>query len=136
MAVLLAGRAAERLILGDVSVGAGMDPLSDLARATGFALLIETQCGMGLSGGAYLAEVKELVHAPSLHLAINAQLKDAEAKATETLKPRQPALLALATALDRKGYLSGAEIEAIIGAPPDSPGGAASSLPVELVRPA
>lgn len=40
MAVLLAGRAAERLALGDVSVGAGMTATSDLARATAFAMLV------------------------------------------------------------------------------------------------
>lgn len=115
MAVLLAGRSAERLILGDVSAGAGMQPASDLGRATAFAMLIETQCGMGHSGGAYLAEIKELAQVPALHLAVNAQLKDAEAKAEQILEPRRATLLELATTLDQRGYLSGGEIEGIIG---------------------
>ena len=112
---LLAGRSAERLILGDVSAGAGMQPASDLGRATAFAMLIETQCGMGHSGGAYLEEVKELAQVPALHLAVNAQLKDAEAKAAQILEPRRATLLELATTLDQRGYLSGGEIEGIIG---------------------
>ena len=134
MTVLLAGRAAERLILGDVSAGAGMLPASDLGRATAFALLIETQCGMGTSGGAYLGEVKELVQAPALHLAVNAQIKDAETKAAEVLEPRQTTLLALATALDRQGYLSGAEIEGIIGQNQVALEDADLSLPAHLAR--
>lgn len=69
---------------------------------------------MGHSGGAFLGEVKGLAHIPSVHLAVNAQLRDAEAKATDVLVSRQATLLALAKALDRQGYLSGAEIEAVI----------------------
>lgn len=114
IAVLLAGRAAERLILGDVGAGAGMSRASDLGRATALAMLIETQCGLGHSGGAYLGDVKDLVYAPSVHLAINLQLKDAEARAAEALEPNRAALLSLAQALDRQGYLSAAEIDALL----------------------
>lgn len=113
IAVLLAGRAAERLILGDVGAGAGMSRASDLGRATALAMLIETQCGLGHSGGAYLGDVKDLVYAPSVHLGVNLQLKDAEAKAASVLDRRRGRLLVLATALDRHGYLSGDDIKSI-----------------------
>lgn len=132
IAVFLAGRAAERLILGDVSAGAGMSAASDLGRATAFALLIETQCGMGRSGGAYVAEVRELVHVPALHFAVNAQLKDAENRAFETLKQKHDTLVALATALDRQGYLSAAEIDAVLDLA--QPTQTDLSVPVEFVR--
>ncbi|MEE9922391.1 MAG: ATP-dependent Zn protease [Brucella anthropi] len=45
LAVMLAGRAAEELVLGDVSVGCGMRPGSDLANATDLALAMETTYG-------------------------------------------------------------------------------------------
>ncbi|WP_374788904.1 ATP-dependent Zn protease [Brucella oryzae] len=45
LAVMLAGRAAEELVLGDVSVGSGMQPGSDLANATDLALAMETTYG-------------------------------------------------------------------------------------------
>jgi cell division protease FtsH len=114
LAVFMAGRAAERLILGDVGAGAGMARESDLGRATALALLIETQCGLGHSGEAYLGEIKDLVYAPSLHLAVNQQLKDAEAKASLTLDRTRGRLEALANALNREGYLSGDEIRSIV----------------------
>lgn len=114
MAVLMAGRAAERLILGDVGAGAGMARESDLGRATALALLIEAQCGLGHSGEAYIGEIKELVYAPALHLAVNLQLKDAEAKASLTLDRKRGRLEALANALNQEGYLSGDEIRSIV----------------------
>ena len=114
ISVLLGGREAERLVLGEVSIGSGMNLDSDLGRATGFALLIETQCGMGRSGSAYLPEVPGLGSSPELHTAVNLQLENAEERAVRILEPQQVALVALATALDRRGYLSRAEIEAII----------------------
>lgn len=114
MTVLMAGRAAERLILGDASAGAGMSLSSDLARATGFAMLVETQCGLGRSGSAYLAEIKNLAQHPELHLAVNEHLSEAEAKARLLLDRKRGRLLALATALDRQGYLSGDDIRSIV----------------------
>jgi len=114
MTVLMAGRAAERLILGDASAGAGMSLSSDLARATGFAMLVETQCGLGRSGSAYLAEIKDLAQYPELHLAVNEHLNEAEAKARLLLDRKRGRLLALATALDGQGYLSGDDIKSIV----------------------
>lgn len=114
IAVFMAGRAAERLILGDVGAGAGMSRESDLGRATAIAMLIETQCGLGHSGEAYLGDIRELVYAPSLHLAVNLQLKDAEAIAARTLDRRRGRLKALANALNEHGYLSADEIQSIV----------------------
>lgn len=134
MAVLLGGREAERLVLGDVSVGSGMNPESDLGRATAFALLIETQCGMGRSGGAFLAEVKGLASSPELHVAVNAQLKEAEARAAKILEAQQPALVALATALHRRGYLPREEIQSIAG--PRSPADRKQAVEAPATEPA
>ena len=50
LAELMAGRAAERLVLGAVSAGAGGPPDSDLALATRVALDLETRYGLGAEG--------------------------------------------------------------------------------------
>ncbi|WP_083533019.1 AAA family ATPase [Bosea sp. WAO] len=112
--VLMAGRAAERLILGDASAGAGMSISSDLARATGFAMLVETQCGLGISGSAYLAEIRNLAQHPELHKAVNEHLNDAEDKARLLLDRKRGRLIALANALAAQGYLSGDDIKSIV----------------------
>ncbi len=114
IAMLMAGRAAERLLLGDVAAGAGMSRESDLGRATALAMLVETQCGLGHSGEAYLGDVRDLIFAPSLHVAVNLQLKDAEAKATLTLDRKRGRLEALANALNERGYLSAEQIRSIV----------------------
>jgi ATP-dependent Zn protease len=44
---ILAGRAAEEAILGNVSAGAGGSGSSDLGRATGLLLQIESELGLG-----------------------------------------------------------------------------------------
>ena len=51
---LLAGRAAERLLIGDVSAGAGGGERSDLALATETALRIETVFGLGGQGPLWI----------------------------------------------------------------------------------
>jgi len=112
--VLMAGRAAERLLLGDASAGAGMNILSDLARATGLAMLIETQCGLGTSGSAYLAEVRNLAQHPELHRAVNQHLNEAEDKARLLLDRKRGRLIALAKALDAQGYLSSDDIKSVV----------------------
>lgn len=116
MIVLMAGRAAERLVLGDASAGAGMGMSSDLARATGIAMLIETQCGLGNSGSAYLAEIRDLAQHPELHRTVNEHLKEAEDKARLLLDRKRGRLLALADALNAQGYLSGDDIKSIVEA--------------------
>lgn len=110
----MAGRAAERVLLGDVSAGAGMNISSDLARATAFAMLVETQCGLGMSGSAYLTQVGNLALHPELHRAVNEHLKEAEAKAQLILDQKRGRLIALAKALDGQGYLSGDDIKSIV----------------------
>lgn len=49
IAMTLAGLAAEELVLGETSDGAGAGPSSDLARATRLATMMETTLGMGAS---------------------------------------------------------------------------------------
>ncbi|SFY33702.1 Peptidase family M41 [Paracoccus pantotrophus] len=58
---LLAGRAAERLVLGDVSAGAGGSADSDLAQATMIATSIQTRYGLGAQGPVWTADPETLL---------------------------------------------------------------------------
>lgn len=111
MTILLAGRAAERLLLGKASVGAGMDRNSDLGLATGIACSIELRAGLGQFGNIFVEHSYDLAMIPGLLVAIRGHLDDAEARASLILKKREPALRALAKALETRGYLSGDDIE-------------------------
>ena len=48
LAIKLAGRAAERLVFGEVSAGSGGDLSSDLGQATNLALSLDTRLGLGV----------------------------------------------------------------------------------------
>lgn len=54
MYIHLAGRAAERLLLGNVSAGAGGSAASDLARAAQLCLAMDYELGLGIHGNAWL----------------------------------------------------------------------------------
>ena len=111
MAVLLAGRAAERLVLGEASIGSGMLATSDLGRATCLACAIEARCGMGQFGSVYIETANDFASIPELLPAVRKQLDQAEARAAGILTDRMAALRAVAGELERRGYLSGDEIE-------------------------
>jgi len=63
IAYSLAGRAAERLVLGDISAGAGGSDTSDLALATKAAIQIETTLGLGEAGPVWHAKPHEALRA-------------------------------------------------------------------------
>jgi len=93
----LAGRAAEALILGEVSAGSGGSAASDLAQATTLALAIETTLGLGSSGLLWLdAPQTHLLTEPSLQRRISARLTAAEARAQTILSTHKAALIGLA----------------------------------------
>jgi len=57
LTILLAGRAAERALLGSVSAGAGGSAESDLALATKLQLQFDREFGLGINGNAWLGAV-------------------------------------------------------------------------------
>ncbi|MBD8066993.1 AAA family ATPase [Devosia sp. PTR5] len=57
LAVALAGRAAEEIVFGDVSVFGAGTPQSDLAAATAIAMEMETRAGFGEMGLIYLDDI-------------------------------------------------------------------------------
>jgi cell division protease FtsH len=116
LAILLAGRTAEVLLLGAPSVGAGGGSASDLARATVLARRIDQAFGMGAEGLVWSPVDPAAPIPPALAAAIRARLEAAEALAQTTLEAHRPAFLALAEVLRNEGHLAGDRLTALLGA--------------------
>lgn len=116
--VALAGRAAENLILGSASIGAGNGGSSDLSRATELARKLESQYGMGGFGPAFVVgqPADRLYPGGPLLNAIGKRLEAAELGAMSIMKENQGALLRLAEELCERRYLSGEEVNGIVDA--------------------
>lgn len=118
LAVMLAGRAAEELVLGAVSVGSGMRTGSDLANATDLALAMETT--LGFSGKRPLLFCdgltrKELVHANHpVTNRVNARMQKAYDAARHGLVRYAEAHRMLAETLLEHGVLEGDAVTAIL----------------------
>jgi cell division protease FtsH len=116
IAMILAGRVAERMIFGDIGIGSGSGPESDLARATRIAQLLETHYGFGGLGNVFIGDghVDNLPRYPGLLEAIKARLDAAEECAISILSGRRDELEKIAGELERRGYLSSDDIEAML----------------------
>ena len=101
LCVLMAGRAAEQVCLGDVSSGAGIGRDSDLAQATQLALRIETEWHLQSSLPLWQSsEVMMTVGIPAeLKARVSSRLKDAETRALEVVSINKDAVLGLANRL-------------------------------------
>jgi cell division protease FtsH len=135
MAVLLGGRAAERLIFGELSTGAA----DDLAKATDIARNMVTRFGMDEKlGQVALDEPPQTflgVQPPTLDfnrayseetarevdLAVRALIDRAFARATGILQDRREALCAIARRLLEKETLSGPELKDLLGSATATP---------------
>lgn len=112
--MLLAGRAAEEVILGEVSGGAGGSPGSDLARATELALQAIGSWGLGRSL-RWRGRSERLPSA--LDAAVDALLSAAYVAALALVRTHRAAVEALAVQLRERGELSGQEVETVLAAP-------------------
>ncbi|WP_196053688.1 AAA family ATPase [Paracoccus lichenicola] len=100
IAQLLAGRAAETVVLGTVSSGAGGGRTSDLARATALATGIHIRFGLGTFGPLWLGEAdKALLSDPDTRGLIRGELGAAEARARTILVANREILEGMARAL-------------------------------------
>jgi cell division protease FtsH len=107
----LAGRAAERLVFGEVSAGAGGPAASDLSQATRRALAIETTLGLGELGSLWMpAPETVLLTDEALRARVRARLEAAEARAFEILTTHEAHLLGLAKELLEKRSMAADEI--------------------------
>ena len=110
----LAGRAAERLVLGNISAGAGGGAESDLAKATQLATATEISWGLGSSRvwlGDAEASLSRLLLDANLRQRIENQLARAETGALQLLTRFKPVLIGLATTLCTQKRIEGEELE-------------------------
>ena len=116
--VHLAGRAAERVIFGDVSAGAGGPIDSDLASATLSSLREETTLGLGTIGSLWLTAdptgMDILRLPPATQRQISQHLVDAEHDAGEVLQTNKTVLNDLATALDKAMLVEGVILQGFL----------------------
>ncbi|WP_081698497.1 hypothetical protein [Limimaricola cinnabarinus] len=118
MQTLLAGRAAERLLLGDVSAGAGGGEGSDLAMATETALRIETVFGLGGQGPLWIpGSAQHLTLDRALAARVRERLEAAETAAGHLLKPHFDTLRRLAHRLLVEEEIEGEALLALLGEP-------------------
>ena len=121
LVALLAGRAAEILVFGEPTAGAGGADGSDLDRATQLVVRLETSYGLGQFGPVSVGSTlttRDLLLMPELRNAVRQALEAAEAQALELLTTNRHSLDALADALFQSGYLDRAEIDNVLAAAP------------------
>lgn len=118
IACLLAGRAAEHLVLGYVTLGSGGGEESDLAQATRLAMNAELAFGIGettpLIYRNEAEQMRVLSFDPKLMAKVHDRLEQAERIALDMLAENKPKLLALAKRLFEARVLEGAEIISVI----------------------
>jgi ATP-dependent Zn protease len=117
MIMLFAGRAAEELVFGNPSGGAGGGPGSDLSRATNLAKDMELRLGFGDLGPVFLSEGVHdpLTVVPGLLGSVRRRLDRAMSDAKKLLVRNRAALDEIADKLSLSGYLSAKEIVELVG---------------------
>jgi cell division protease FtsH len=115
---LLAGRAAEKLLLGaqEVTIGAGIGEMSDLMRATQIASDIEMRFGLGQCGLVQLPDGSReaMLLDQTMLAAIKHRLDRCHLHAETIVQSHRPAILSIALALRDSGYLEQATIVEIL----------------------
>ncbi|TCT27580.1 peptidase M41-like protein [Martelella mediterranea] len=116
MTFLLAGRAAEQLMLTDVSAGSGGPSGSDLAIATNLALKIDTTTGLGAVGPVWRGETATLMLHDNYQMQrVRRRLEDAQMTAENILERNRSLLEDMAKVLVSKRELSGPQLEDLLG---------------------
>ncbi|MCE8438367.1 AAA family ATPase [Rhodovulum sulfidophilum] len=96
LTILLAGRAAERLILGSISAGAGGSPDSDIAAATQLQLQFDRAFGLGIHGSAWLGTADMKLLSDDDRARLRVKLEQFERRARAILAPHRDLLERLA----------------------------------------
>lgn len=118
LAMLMAGRAAEQIVVGKVSAGSGGSDDSDLARATKMSLAMERSLGFGAIQPLLYRDDKDptsvLDGNPDLAARIHARLETALARAAEVLSENRAKLDALTKALFDAQALDGPVVNRLL----------------------
>ena len=114
IAYSLAGRAAEILILGAPSAGAGGPANSDLAIATRLALQIERSTGLGRNGLVWEPNDYGGLIDQAERQSVTARLEAQAERAQALLAPQSQTIKQLAALLHRQSYLSGEDVRKVL----------------------
>jgi len=121
--VLLCGRAAERILIGNASLGAGGDDGSDLAQATQFIATLHASAGLG-DTLTYLVSHRDALAAvradQRLRNRVEQHLRILQARADEIVHKHRDTILAVADRLQTRRQLSGEAVRRIVDATPPS----------------
>ena len=115
---VLSGRAAEIVVVGNASAGAGGPASSDLAKATKLAMACELSWGLGQTGPLWLGDPNDGLSMfgspPGSIDAVRRLLRHAEAEAERLVRSMRPAIERLASKLMDAGYLVEEEISPLL----------------------
>lgn len=115
---LLAGRAAEKVLLGDANVtaGAGIGEDSDFSRATTAAIDLELRLGFGALGPVHFPEhaTDMMLQSPTIVGLIKQRLDRCMARAAELVAENRSTVEAVARRLNETGYLNAKAIKELI----------------------
>lgn len=111
---LMAGRAAEIMVFGEASNGAGLGQDSDLAQATALALKLDTEWGLGDCGPVYLPLPNVSLAPGWLKDKLRETQREAEQTALQILHDHRLALHHIAETLLRKRSLEGHAIQKLL----------------------
>lgn len=116
---LLSGRAAEIVLLGAASIGAGGSERSDLSVATRLLAAMNRSYGLGDNELIYLADADgahhELGRDPVARRRIDDALRRLHARAVNIVSSHRALVADIAEALLRRRFLSAEDIEVIVG---------------------
>ncbi|WGD51460.1 hypothetical protein QA641_39445 [Bradyrhizobium sp. CB1650] len=119
--VILAGRTAERVLIGNASAGAGGDDDSDLAQVTQLIATLHSSTGLG-DTLAYVVSHRDALSAVrgdrELRSKVEQHLQMLQLRTETLVRRHRNAILAVAEWLRTRRHLSGAEILRIIEATP------------------
>lgn len=118
LVAMLAGRAAEEVLLGSCVAGSGGGPDSDLARATDLALQMEVSFGFGAHtpllhrNAATLGPM--LIARPEIASHVSERLDSAYAAARQLIRSHEPSVRKVAKAVIEHAVLEGLELETML----------------------
>jgi cell division protease FtsH len=115
--VILAGRVAERVLLGAESDGSGGFDDSDLGRATAKIAAMHISEGLGgqlVYRGDQSRALREICRDRNLRVTVERHLQELHCRAEIIVRRHRDAIAAIAAELAVKRFLSGAAIEAIM----------------------
>jgi cell division protease FtsH len=132
--MMLCGRAAETLLLGEASVGGGLDRESDLAIATQMIASLHASAGLGghlAFTSTHDGALKAVARDKDLRRRVERHLVELEKAADRLVRRHRRSIMAVADALAEARYLSGDAIRRIFDETRNPPAGIKKSPPTK-----